>query len=199
MILARNGRKVEEIVITNPAYRYFYNFMNESAFRTLNEDSSIRVIHMAVAASKKFRIIFDFNRDSVQLIDPTADSYTNGIFYLSGRIYIGAKQLLDPATENETFATMAHELCHYAMNLTYSNAAKPYKSKDKKAAIEFDKISQICQQNCEKEEVIDLVYEHYPEFMHHAELIVRPPHLMALHSKNPEKLQESRENFSDLF
>lgn len=35
--------------------------------------------------------------------------------------------------------------------------------------------------------------------MHHAELIVRPPHLIALHYKNPQKLKESRENYGSLF
>lgn len=98
---------------------------------------------MAVAASKKFRIIFDFNRDSVQMIDPSTDPYTNGMFYLSWRIYIGARQLLNEDIEEETFATMAHELGHYAMNLAFKNAARPYTVKDKKAAQEMDKVSQV--------------------------------------------------------
>lgn len=169
------------------------------AFRVLNENPRIRAILMAVAASKKFRIIFDFNRDSVQLIDPTTNPYTNGIFYLNGRIYIGAKQLLNPATEHETFATLAHEMCHYAMNVTYKNLARPYKAKDKKGAQEFEKISQMCYENRELENVIDAVYEHYTDDMHHAELIVRAPHLMALMYKEPEKFEQTRENFIDLF
>ncbi|XP_070501403.1 uncharacterized protein [Chironomus tepperi] len=169
------------------------------AYRALNANGIIRMVLMVVAASKNFKIIFDFNRDSVNVADPTATSNTQGLFYTSGRIYIGAKQLLNEATSCETLAIIAHELCHYAMNLVYGNNAKPYKANDNKAIQEFEDISAHCAAIIDKEEVVNAVYEYYPPDMYHAELIVRVVHLLAIYSKNPEKLTEVRGIFGCLF
>lgn len=48
------------------------------AYRTLNRNIFIRIILMIVAASKHFKIIFDFNRESINIADPTAGSNTQG-------------------------------------------------------------------------------------------------------------------------
>ncbi|XP_070507937.1 uncharacterized protein [Chironomus tepperi] len=171
----------------------------QHAFTTLNRNGLIRIILMVVAASMKFRIIFDFNRDNVHVVDPTSSAYANGIFYVSGRIYIGARQLLDKMTENETLGTLAHELCHYALNLTYRNDAKPYGKNDHQLMQKFDDICKKCEKNREIEEIVNLVYECYPEDMHHAELAVRVAHMIALYHEKPDKLQESREVYNELF
>lgn len=169
------------------------------AFGTLNNIPLVRIILMVVAASKIFNIIFDFNRQSVNVVDPTADSWTRGLFYIFGRIYIGAAGLLQRSTENEAFGTLAHELCHYAINLVYENRAKPYLSNDKEAKGEFSRICKNCKENSHKEEIIRQVFESYSKRMQHAELIVRVPHLMAMYHDNPEMLKELRENFGELF
>jgi len=169
------------------------------AYRALSANFIIKIVLMVVAASKNFKIIFDFNRESVNVADPTATSNTQGLFYTSGRIYIGAKQLLNEATSCETLGVIAHELCHFAINLVYGNDARPYKPNDNKTIQEFEGISIHCAANDDKEEVIDLVYECYPPDMHHAELIVRVVHLLALYSKNPEKLSEVHGIFGCLF
>lgn len=149
----------------------------QRAYKALNDDNLIKIILMVVATSKKFKIIFDLKRDSVHVTDPTTSTNVQGIFYLFGRIYIGARQLLDETTSCETLAVMAHELCHFAMKLVYGNKANPYKINDLTTKEEFEKISQICQENEGNEEVIDSVFHHYPERMHHGELIVRVVHL----------------------
>ena len=169
------------------------------AFRFLNDIPGIKEILLVTAASKKFCIIFDFNRDSVQLMDPTVGSETAGLFYLSGRIYIGAKQLLDPTTEAYAFATLAHELCHFAVYLTYHNDANPYKKNDNKMMQEVEEISVLCEQQKEVDDVIYLVYECYSKEQQHAELIVRIPHLLALYHNQPEKIKELRIIFEKLF
>lgn len=169
------------------------------AFGILNNNPLIRIILMIVAASKIFNIIFDFNRQSVNIVDPTADSWTRGLFYITGRIYIGAAELLRRSTENEAFGTLAHELCHYAMNLVYDNRAKPYFSNDKETRKKFSQISKHCKENSEKDAIIHHVYESYPKRMQHAELIVRIPHLLAMYHDEPDKLKELRENFGELF
>jgi len=169
------------------------------AFGILNNIPQIRIILMIVAASKIFNIIFDFNRQSVNVVDPTADSWTRGLFYIFGRIYIGAAELLQRSTEREAFGTLAHELCHYAMNLVYENHAKPYYSNDKEAKEEFSRISNICKENSHKDKIIQHVYESYPRRLHHAELIVRVPHLLAMYSVQPEKMKDIQDNFKELF
>ncbi|KAL7029115.1 hypothetical protein ACKWTF_006107 [Chironomus riparius] len=171
----------------------------QSAFRNLNSNALVKNILIVVAASKNFKIIFDFNRESVSAADPTVDSYTQGLFYPMGRIYIGAKQLLNETTKNETLANMAHELCHFAVNLTYCNAAQPYLKNDHKTMQEFEKISEHCLSNNGIEDIIDMVYDCYPSKMYHAELIVRVVHLCIFYQNNPEKLNLAREYYKPLF
>ena len=168
-------------------------------YEALNSNFLIKIILMIVAASKNFKIIFDFNRESVNIADPTADSSTQGQFYPSGRIYIGAKQLLNKATANETIATVAHELCHCAMNIVYDNKAKPYKSDNQEVMQEFEEISKICKKNSGIEKIIDRVFECYSEKVHHAELIVRVVHVLAFYGNGHEKLEQIRTIFGCLF
>ncbi|KAL7012258.1 hypothetical protein ACKWTF_014721 [Chironomus riparius] len=169
------------------------------AYRILNRNVYIRIILMIVAASKNFKIIFDFHRESINVADPTVGSNIQGMFYTSGRIYIGAKQLLDDVRSHETLAIIAHELCHFAINLVYGNNAKPYKSNDNQSMQEFEEISDHCKANYDKEEIIKMVYEFYPSDVYHAELIVRVVHLMAFYYNEPQKLKEVREDFDPLF
>ncbi|XP_070504255.1 uncharacterized protein [Chironomus tepperi] len=170
-----------------------------NAYKFLSSTPMLSVILMIVASSTKVKSVFDFNRDSVHVADPTVRSNTKGMFYLSGRVIIGAKQLLNESTKSEVYATLAHEFCHYAMDLTYGNFAKPYAKNDNKTKQEFEEISQKCQAHPGVEEYIDIVFEDYPPEMHHAELIVRVPHLIALYSDEPERLMEVRQTFIELF
>jgi len=170
-----------------------------NAYKFLNSNPFLSCILMIVASSSKVKSVYDFKRDSVHIADPTVPSNTKGMFYLSGRVYIGAKQLLDESEKTEVYSTLAHEFCHYAMDLTYKNFAKPYAKNDNKTRQEFEEISQKCQQQQGFEEYIDIVYEHYPPEVQHAELIVRVPHLIALYSDQPERLREVREKFIELF
>ncbi|XP_070497766.1 uncharacterized protein [Chironomus tepperi] len=169
------------------------------AYKSLDSIPLVRIILKIVAASKNFKIIFDFNRESVNVADPTVDSYTQGLFYVSGRIYIGAKQLLNSATEHEALGNLAHELCHYTMNLVYNNGANPYEADDSSTKEKLDEILEICKKSDEREDIIDTVYEEYPEEVHHAELIVRPVHMLAYYRNSPDILQQRIEAYSSLF
>ncbi|KAL7024420.1 hypothetical protein ACKWTF_013032 [Chironomus riparius] len=169
------------------------------AYKSLDSIPLVRIILKIVAASKNFKIIFDFNRESVNVADPTVDSYTQGLFYVSGRIYIGAKQLLNTSTEHKALANLAHELCHYTMNLVYNNDAKPFKDVDLTTEKEFQEITEICEKSKEREDIIDMVYEAYPEEVHHAELIVRPVHMMVYYQNSPEILEQRKQTYNRLF
>jgi len=169
------------------------------AFEILNENPLTQILLMVVAASRNFRIVFDFNQNSVEHIDPTANASEVGLFYTSGRIYVAAKHLLNPKTKFDALGTLAHELCHHAMNLVYKNMANPYVSSDSKTEHKFDEISSICEKNQDKEEVIKWVYKNYQPNIQHAELIVRVPHLIMKYFENLETFVQIRLIFSDLF
>lgn len=171
----------------------------KKAYETLSQDSRLNAILKVVATSRKLKIVYDFNNESVDTVDPTSNAYTEGIFYPTGRIYIGAKQLLNEDTKYKTLSTIVHELGHYAMNLTYENNAKPYRGKDSKDYVEFCKVFNDCTVNAPIEPFIHLVYEAYPKEYQHAELIVRVPHLIALYFNQPEKLKEIIKLFPKLF
>ncbi|KAL7038127.1 hypothetical protein ACKWTF_009461 [Chironomus riparius] len=169
------------------------------AYQALNGDSRIKIILKVVAATKIFHIVFDFYQDSTYRIDPTTSAGTTGTFYFSGRVLIGAKQLLSPETEHETFGTLAHELCHYALYVIFENKANPYPASDKEAQKNFQEILDICVAKKEKEVIIKNVYDFYRKTEQPSELIVRPAHLIALYLQDPDKLREVNELFPELF
>jgi len=171
----------------------------QKAFEILNENPFIQVILMVVAASRNFQIIFDFNCDSVEVMDPTSNDTTRGLFYPTGRIYVAAKKLLDERAKYDALGTLVHELCHYAVNVVYKNSAKPYYSRDDHVKNKIEEVFVDCKKNCGKEEIIDLVHQCYPHHMQHAELIVRAPHLIMLYWNQPNKFDEIRTIFIKLF
>lgn len=171
------------------------------AYKKLNNDSRLKIILQIVAATKIFRIFFDFYKESTYRVDPTTGSGTQGIFYFSGRIIIGAKQLLSPETENETFGALIHELGHYAMFTIYENQSDPYLSNDQAAKEEFARISRLCKERLEEQEepIIESVFNDYIPEHQPSELIVRPPHLIAYYIYEPEILQDVIVNFNEIF
>ncbi|KAL7050247.1 hypothetical protein ACKWTF_004010 [Chironomus riparius] len=168
-------------------------------YKYLSRDPQLNIILKVVASKKNFKIIFDFNRDAVNITDPTSSDSTLGVFYFEGTIYIGAKQLLDESRKHIAIGTLAHELCHYAVYLVYSNQSKPYTNKDKKTMQEFDQIVQKCKAIIGKEKVIDVVFKKYQASQHHCELIVRPAHLTAMYLHQPQKLKGAQNHFPELF
>lgn len=168
------------------------------AFEFLNDISSIKPILKAVAACKDFEICFDFNRKYIRYLDPSAERYTNGLYYFNGRVLIGALLLLDPEREQEVYGVLAHELCHFAMCLVYDNDGKPYFKKDAAAALEFRSIVEECKVNKDYEPIVGSVFDDYPEEAFHPELIVRPVQLLATYDGNVERMQECYENYTSL-
>ncbi|CAH1735235.1 unnamed protein product [Chironomus riparius] len=173
--------------------------ITKNAFEILDQNPCIQIILMVVAASRNFRIVFDFNQNSVEHIDPTTDGQIQGLCYLFGRIYIAAKQLLNPNKKFEALGILAHELCHYAMNLVYKNLANPYSFSDSGTEQDFEVISRFCKENCEREDIIKVIYSGYPAQEQHLELIVRVPHLMMHYANNLQRLEEVRWIFKKLF
>lgn len=163
----------------------------EDAFYDIDKIPKVREILQAVAKHPSFMIYFDFNRTSVNHLDPNMNIYTNGAFYLSGRIYIAAKDLLDKNNRQDVLAVIVHELCHFATLLSFKNEAKPYEKSDTNACAQFEEINAHylnCFEQC-KDEIISQVYIAYSPQHFHAELIVRAPQLLTLYHDNKEELE----------
>ncbi|KAG5666759.1 hypothetical protein PVAND_014769 [Polypedilum vanderplanki] len=170
------------------------------AFRTLNNFPVISILLKVAAMLQNFNIVFDFNRNSVQYLDPSKDRNTHGLFYIhSGRLLIGAKQLLNPKTTNEVLATIAHELCHFILYTIFGNDAKPYKQDDEETEKEFEEISELYKSKKDIDNIVKCVYELYDEEDHHAELIVRVPHFYAFYIESSAKLEKVKGEFVSLF
>jgi predicted SprT family Zn-dependent metalloprotease len=169
------------------------------AFRVLNGFAVIQILLKIAALLTDLHVVFDFNRDSVQYLDPTQDRRTLGLFYGNGRIYVGARQLLDPQTEHEVFATIAHELCHFVLYHVFGRSANPYDDHDEATAAEFEQVSRDCEAKKQLDKIIGFVYSCYDQDQQHAELIVRVPHFYAHYCHKPEIVEAARREFASLF
>lgn len=159
----------------------------------------ISLILQIVAASRDFKIIFDFNRSSTQYLDPSSGKNSRGIFTFSRHIFIGAADMLRNDGIIEVYGTIAHELCHYAMFLVYKNLCKPYTITNEKNKNEFCKIvTKIRRENGGFEDLVKFVLGYSPDVWH-AELIVRVPHMIVKYSNDKEKLDECRKVYPELF
>lgn len=171
------------------------------AFESLNLISWIKPILMVVAEAGSLEMIFDFDRDSIEIMDPTSRREVNGrCYYELGDIYIGARGLLNDDDDSDdrlhVLGVLAHEMTHFAMNLIYENECKPFYGREINKKEEFDRIIALCATKQDIEPYISYVY-FYPEKHQAAELIVRVPHLLTL--KKSQKLYELKKSFHELF
>lgn len=186
---------------TSDGQRRYFRELIDRAFEDLNEIEYIVPLLKLAASSDCLQIIFDFHKGSVEHMDPTGNSGTMGVTYpISGTIYIGAEGLLDDSTKFKVLGVLAHELCHYSMKLVYNNGCKPYAQNCAKLEI-FQEITEFCRNYKDADDIIGLVFEGeaYSPERYHAELIVRVPHLMALHKSNKSELEDRQQKFPRLF
>jgi hypothetical protein len=181
-----------------------HNFDNKmalvrQAYADLNAMELIRPLLMLIAAARCFKVVFDFNSDSVQRMDPTSDRDTKGLFYVTRHIFIGAKGLLVMTTRANVLGIIVHELCHYAMIIVFDNHSKPYRKEQlMTVGKEFNTIVNQCQRDEMYEEIIKHAFG-YPAYQRRAELIVRAPQLIAHYSDNEEKFTQVRDIYENLF
>ena len=181
----------------------YFAFIYQSLQR-LAKIEWIALILQTITFADRLNIVFDFDRDSVNHIDPFTCNNTKGIcYYLKGEIFIGAKGLFENSPEKvcTVMGVMAHEFCHFVVQLLYDNQSKPYRENDLESAEEFQKVFEKSKAKKDEEEIIRLVFDCYPEESQHAELIVRVIHILAVYSldEHREKLQQCKETFSELF
>ncbi|KAG5667153.1 hypothetical protein PVAND_015150 [Polypedilum vanderplanki] len=170
-----------------------------NAYQTLNSIDKIRPLLIVIALARCFKIIMDFKSDSVQRIDPTSDKKDKGIFYMTRHIIIGARNLLDPELRNDTIGVIIHEICHYALDVVFSNNCKPYLDENRLTiGIQYHKILKRCQMMTQHHEIIGSVFN-YESHQYYAELIVRVPQLMTIYSNDERKLRNITEKYFELF
>jgi len=195
MILTSNSFVGHDVSDVNKKLKYV-----KEAFKFLDQSHPlISLILKIVAASRDFKIIFDFNRFSINHLDPVSSQHTKGIFYTTRHIYIAAKQILDSQTKLQAYGTIAHELCHFALLLVYGNNCKPYHEADDTKRLKFSAIACLCFMKSHQDELIEYVFKCYKSEQQHAELAVRVPQIIVEYSSDEEKLANRRENFPELF
>ena len=173
------------------------------AFKRLSKIQWIALLLKFAASFNNLQIIFDFDHDSIDLIDPTKNRNTKGIYNCKKTyVLIGAKGLLDQESEKvcRVMSSIAHEISHFVMHLLYNNDAKPYAQLDKENEQNFKKVFDKCHEKVLEEKTIIKVFL-YNKSIQHAELIVCVPHILANHSldENREKLNKLQSIFSELF
>lgn len=168
------------------------------ALQRLNTIPHVKILLEIVAATRNFQITFDFLRDHVQFLNPKAEPYTNGLYSLSGKIYIGAKNLLDDFRAHEVLGVIAHEFCHFVMFKIFDNLANPYREDDAMSERTFRMISERSMALNGIESIIDSVFSLYESELHHAELIVRIPQILAHYIDQPERARELEATYAEL-
>lgn len=171
-------------------------FKIQEYYETLDSIEWIHPIFEIVASSEDADIVFDFTRSGVNSMDPTVGEQTKGLTYSSGYILIGAKN-----EYYDLLGVIAHEFCHYAMQLVYNNKKQPFKKNDTEKKQKYEEIVIEYGKDYFRsiDDIIDNVYSCYVPNHFNEELIVRVPHLLALYSQETEKLKYVRESCYSLF
>lgn len=158
---------------TDDENKTIYEDLIAKAFESLSKILWVKPILKIAANSYKLQLIFDFNRVSVEVMDPTKNRNIYGTTSLKhSRIFVGAKNLRNDQKRFGVYGSLVHELCHFVMNMLYKNDCKPYREIEGLKIFEFNKVVATCKLNKEKEEIIMRAYN-CPQSKWHAELIVR--------------------------
>lgn len=191
-----------------------FSMLIDAALWDLHEISWIQPVLKVASTSESLTMVFDFEKDSVEQMDPTKSSKVKGTVYPSAAyIYIGAKKLLTESQRNEVLGVMAHELTHFAMKCIFNNNCKPYKSENENSSDEDNKRSsnhdienycnafEYCERFKEHEQLVSFVFDLYSIDVQHCELIVRVPQMLALYRNHEDqaKLEGCKETYSPLF
>jgi hypothetical protein len=171
------------------------------AFDDLNDDPKMRPVFKLIGRAGGFKVIFDFRRDHIQFVDPGSDQQSRGV-YTTRHIYIGARGLLGEIEDarNDVKATLAHEITHFAMDLTYDNKCKPFARNAPRAVkVEFRRVLDHCHVHKGKEPIVEWAFTSSDINVRLAEIIVRVPHMRARYANDQRRLFELRDIFRPLF
>lgn len=179
--------------------RWYREFVSQM-FEELNEIEFIVPILKLVSQDEKLEITFDFNKSSTEVMVPWTDGEMHGLTgYNTGKVSVGAKDYQENDKKSTINGVLVHELCHYAMHLTYSNDyGKPYDKMDIDREQEYQRVIENSKVFKDFEEIIYLVFN-YEKSEWEKELIVRVPHILAHYKHDSKKVENIQWTFKPLF
>lgn len=165
-------------------------------FDELDQIEDVSIILQLIAQVPNVSINFDFDSASIGELDPTmcCDDVKGRTYERTGLILIAAKR----NTRDDLLGTLAHELTHYALFITYKNRCRPYLVSDLGRRQEFERIAAESEGLKDKCDIVANAYC-YDKSSIPIELIVRVPQLKAQYRHEPKKLSELQEIFKELF
>lgn len=166
------------------------------AFMDLNE--LVPDILRVVAANDRFEMIFDFDNDVVDEIDPLQTNNAGSAFrnYAS----IAGRNLMSSNKYDRDFVlgTIAHETMHSALGLIYENQMKPYSLGDSESLSKMTLIADQCRQLANESSTIKAAFKDNDKNLH-TELIARVPDMIVTYRHIQSKLKKRRKTFKSLF
>lgn len=160
------------------------------AFLILNEVDSCSKILKITSIWKQLRINFDFSKEK----------FSN--FVSPGTVIIGAKNM-EIANKFEVIGSIAHELNHLAIQITFMNKLNPFPMGESAAKLKFTQISknieEVCKENPECEVIVKCVFDSYNKIAQPSELIVRPMQIVMHYYESAAKINKNQRIFNELF
>lgn len=138
------------------------------AFEDLNDSVLIKPVLKVASTVSNLKIVFDFNRHSVNFLDPNKKDDIMGTAYPEENcLFVGAKDLIAidgqrSPNHNEVLAVLIHELSHIVMQEIYNNEAKPYLKDNIDKMLEFTNIVGEIELIKASEPYIDSVFSYPP-------------------------------------
>ncbi|KAJ8871765.1 hypothetical protein PR048_028105 [Dryococelus australis] len=159
-------------------------------YKNLDEIPLVSKILQVVQYADYIEIIFDFDRVDVSHMEPRHSSSTRGATdYKSGRLYVGFK-MDTPEQEHECLGTLAHELTHLAMQISFQNDCNPYGRTDalQKSLFVNEIVSGTREECINSEDVNYVIKRVFTDYIDPgdwpAELIARVPQILAQYGED---------------
>lgn len=171
-----------------------------SAFIDLYKNELTSPIVEFAARSSNLQMIIDLSSRYTFKLNPVSYTSSGLTNEKENRVYIGAKDILDPKQRDTALGIMVHELMHYVMFLMYHNDAKPYSKNDFMVRKWFEMIEDIYKMDDRHEgQWMVKMFQKYEVEQHQSELIARAVDLPILYRMNATGMQQVRRSYRDLF
>ncbi|XP_064455082.1 uncharacterized protein LOC135366343 [Ornithodoros turicata] len=147
-------------------------------YEALQKIATVDTILQVAATTSWLNVIFDFQSEDLGCIMSHIRGTARGVtLSREESIYLGAKR-----EERDLLGTMAHEFCHFALNLVYGNNGKPYKRDGEERRVRYQHI--LGKIKSRKHGLHDMIQRAFQNSsVEEQELIVRIPHMLAMQSE----------------
>jgi hypothetical protein len=164
-----------------------------------NNDLTAPIIEYA-ARNSNLQIVVDLSSRFTFRLSPVSYTSSGLTNEKENRVFIGAKDILNPKERDIALGILVHELMHYVMFLMYHNDAKPYTKDDIMTRKYFEMIEDIYKSNDRHEgQWMVKMFQKYETEQHQSELIARAVDLPILYRTNSTGMSDVRRAYRDLF